>query len=655
MERSGPTRQPFSARLTALPRGAKRFLMVAADLVAIPAALWCAFALRFSDFAPDVSRAWWLFPVAVGSAIPIFARMGLYRAIIRYIGSQAVWAVLSGVSVSVMALASAALLAGPSGIPRSVFVIYWALAVLYVAGTRFLMRTLFQRQLKPGKRVAIYGAGGAGARLSVALAGGQEFVPVAFLDDNQALHASRVNGIRVYAPAELPALIERLEIDSVLLALPSVSRRRRHEILATLERLPVQVQTMPNFSDLISGLSKVDEIREVDVEDLLGREAVPPVDELLDRCIRAKCVMVTGAGGSIGSELCRQILRLRPTRIVLLELSELALYNIERELKSVARKEKIDVEIVAILGSAHHMLRVREVVRMFAVKTIYHAAAYKHVPIVEQNMVEGVHNNVFGTYYTAEAAVAGGVETFVLVSTDKAVSPTNVMGATKRFAELVLQGLNQRADATRFCMVRFGNVLESSGSVVPIFRQQIRDGGPVTVTHPEIIRYFMTIPEAAQLVLQAGSMGTGGDVFVLDMGQPVRIADLARRMISLAGLTVRDADNPDGDIEIAFTGLRPAEKLYEELLIGNNVSGTGHPMIMRAEEVALSWPEIRERLDELLAAVEVFDCERAREILLACVNNYRPSARIEDLVFRRSADNRVRDDAKVTPIRPASR
>jgi FlaA1/EpsC-like NDP-sugar epimerase len=378
----------------------------------------------------------------------------------------------------------------------------------------------------------------------------------------------------------------------------------------------------------------VDDLRDVDTADLLGRDPVPPVRELLSRCVEGKVVLVTGAGGSIGSELCRQIVQQHPRRLVLFELSELALYTIERELRMLIDLLQLDVELVALLGSVQQRLRMREVMQIYDVDTVYHAAAYKHVPLVEQNMIDGVQNNVFGTWYTAEAAIEAKVETFVLVSTDKAVLPTNVMGASKRFAELVLQALHQRSSSTRFCMVRFGNVLESSGSVVPLFREQIRRGGPITVTHPEIIRYFMTIPEAAQLVIQAGSMGEGGDVFVLDMGKPVKIDDLARRLVNLMGLTVRDDADPDGDIEILYTGLRPAEKLYEELLIGNNVAGTQHPRIMRAIEESLSWRKVQEYLEQMHLATQTFNCARARELLCQAIDGYTPACRVEDLVWQ---------------------
>jgi FlaA1/EpsC-like NDP-sugar epimerase len=390
---------------------------------------------------------------------------------------------------------------------------------------------------------------------------------------------------------------------------------------------------VPDISDILAGHARLEDTRDVDAGDLLGREPVAPIKALFDACIRDKVVMVTGAGGSIGSELCRQIIRLGPRRLVLFEMSELALYNIDRELRLAVRREGIPTEMVSLLGSAHHKHRVREIMLAYGVQTVYHAAAYKHVPIVEQNVIEGIHNNVISTWYSAEAALECGVEAFVLISTDKAVNPTNVMGATKRLAEMVLQGLQGIGGATRFCMVRFGNVLESSGSVVPLFREQIRRGGPVTVTHPDVIRYFMTIPEAAQLVLQAGSMAQGGDVFVLDMGQPIRIADLARRMIKLSGLTVRDDSNPQGDVAIEFTGLRPAEKLYEELLIGKDVTGTEHPMILRAVEHSLAWDEVQPLLNDLLIAMAQFDVPGARALLLSGVREYRPTADESDLVW----------------------
>ena len=634
--------------ILALPRQAKRSIMVTADVVAIPTALWAALALKFDTLDPEIQRTFAYFCVALGSALLVFSIFGLYRAVIRFMGPKAVITVISGVTFSVLSLAIFDRLIASHQIPLSAFGIYWALALPYVGGSRFLARYLFQRASGPRKRaarVAIYGAGDAGARLCSVLLGGPDFRPVAFVDDKKALQGSFIHGIRVYEADSLPDLVHKRRIDRILLAMPTASRRRRREVLTHLAPLGVHVQSMPNLSDLISGKAQINELRDVDVADLLGRDPVPPKPKLSGSCIRGKVVLVTGAGGSIGSELCRQIIRLNPSRLVLFEMSELALYNIERELEEVVEREKLSVEIVPLLGNAHHRHRVREVLSAFGVHTVYHAAAYKHVPIVEYNVVEGIHNNVIGTWYTAEAAIETGVETFVLVSTDKAVNPANVMGATKRLAELVLQALQERTSQTRFCMVRFGNVLASSGSVVPLFEEQIRRGGPVTVTHPDVIRYFMTIPEAAQLVLQAGSMAKGGDVFVLDMGRPVRIDDLARRMVNLMGLTVRDAEHPEGDIEIEYTGLRTAEKLFEELIIGSNVTGTDHPMIMRAMEHHLPWPKMQETLNHLLVALGSFDCHRALALLTDSVAEYQWNADIRDYVWARKA---------VLPHAPAS-
>jgi FlaA1/EpsC-like NDP-sugar epimerase len=626
--------------ILALPRETKRLIMATADAIAIPTALWAALALKFDRLDPSLDRTFAYFLVAVVSALLFFSVFGLYRAVIRFMGPKAMVTVIAGVSLSVLVLALFDRFFASHQIPLSAFGIYWALALPYVGGSRFVARYLFLRRSGAkgtAARVAIYGAGHAGARVCSVLLGGPDYEPVAFIDDKKSLQGSNINGIRVYGPDSLEELVRTRKVDRVLLAMPSASRRRRREVLAQLEPLGVHVQSLPDLSDLISGQAQISELRDVDVSDLLGRDPVPPRPKLFGSCIRGKCVLVTGAGGSIGAELCRQIIRLSPTRLVLFEMSELALYNIERELEEVAAHESLSVEIVPLLGNAHHRHRVREVLSAFGVQTVYHAAAYKHVPIVEHNVVEGIHNNVISTWYTAEAALETGVETFVLVSTDKAVNPANVMGATKRLAELVLQALQERTTQTRFCMVRFGNVLASSGSVVPLFQNQIRRGGPVTVTHRDVIRYFMTIPEAAQLVVQAGSMAKGGDVFVLDMGRPVRIDDLARRLVNLMGLTVRDANNPEGDIEIEYTGLRTAEKLFEELLIGSNVTGTDHPMIMRAMEHRLTWPKMQQILNDLLVALASFDCHRALALLTESVAEYEGDPEIRDYVWTRKA------------------
>jgi FlaA1/EpsC-like NDP-sugar epimerase len=628
----------FAQGLLQLPRARKRLIVLLADTLGIPLALWCAITLRLGTWEHQVSDIGLLYVAALFASIPIFVRMGLYRAIIRYLGPKAVLAVIAGVSASVVLLSLLNEIVWDRALPLGVFPIFWSFALIYVGGSRFIVRGLMNFRWSNGtQRVAIYGAGAAGVQLATALNRSGRYHPMAFIDENRSLQGSTINGIEVFDPKMLPDLIRDEGLTVILLALPTQSRRRRQEILKTLEPLSVLVQTVPDYGDIVSGNATVEDIRDVDAGDLLGRDPVPPNALLLGACITAKVVMVTGAGGSIGSELCRQILRQRPSQLLLFEMSELALYSIEKELRHLAGVEQLGVDIVALLGDAHHKNRVREILQIYGVQTIYHAAAYKHVPIVEQNVIEGIYNNIFSTWHAAEAALETRVETFVLISTDKAVNPTNVMGATKRFAEIVLQGLQERSGHTRFCMVRFGNVLESSGSVVPLFREQIRRGGPVTVTHKDVIRYFMTIPEAAQLVLQAGSMSIGGDVFVLDMGKPVRIADLARRMINLMGLTVREEDSPDGDIEIIYTGLRPAEKLFEELLIGNNVTGTEHSMIMRAIEHHLPWQNVQQVLDELSLALNKFDCERARQLLMQTVAEYRPAQEIQDLVWIKKA------------------
>jgi FlaA1/EpsC-like NDP-sugar epimerase len=647
----------FGERLIRLPRSRKRAIMLLSDAVFVPAALWSALALKLEGLPDGLGASPWLYIAALFTSIPIFVRLGLYRAVVRFIGAQAIVAVTVGVTASVVVLAVVNALLPGEGLPLKALLIYWALALVYVGGTRILARNLMNLRPVGAERVVVYGAGAAGAQAVAALRSGTAYDPVAFLDDDPALHRSVVAGIDVYAPGALQMLIDEESVKVVLLALPSQSRRRRQEILKALEPFPVRVMTVPDIADIVAGSARVEDVRDVDAADLLGRDSVPPDERLFDACIRDKVVMVTGAGGSIGSELCRQIARLGPRRVVLFEMSELALYQIDRELRAIMERESLGFELVSLLGNAHHKYRVREIIQVYGVQTVYHAAAYKHVPIVEQNVIEGIHNNVISTWYTAEAALECGVENFVLISTDKAVNPTNVMGATKRLAEIVLQGLQQRGGRTKFCMVRFGNVLESSGSVVPLFREQIRRGGPVTVTHPDVIRYFMTIPEASQLVLQAGAMAEGGDVFVLDMGKPIRIADLARRMVKLAGLTVREEERPDGDIEIRYTGLRPAEKLYEELLIGNNVSGTGHPMIMRAMEHSLPWDQVQQVLNDLLIAMGQFDVRTACDLLRRAVVEYRPTGEIVDGVWCRRESERSLQ-FKVTSIesrRPAPR
>jgi len=640
-------------RIRALSRPVKRTVMLSVDAVLLVCSLLLAFALKYDSLAQALQRNPWLYIGTATACVLLFKWLGLYKSVVRYIGPRAMTAVAGGVIGSAAFLWFLGATIGWPPVSLSLTVIYALIALTGVAGSRYLARWLLQLPDGTRELVAIYGAGEAGIRLARAINVGKGLGAIAFLDDKQVLQGSLIDGIPVLPPTRLRALIHDYGVTRVLLAVPAASRRRRAEIIRKVEGHGVRVQTIPNLAEIASGRAPVDELREIDVADLLGRDPVPPNHQLLDSCIRGKIVMVTGAGGSIGSELCRQILRLGPRRLVLFENSELALYNIDRELRRTLAESNSSLELFALLGNAHHKYRAREVIQTYGIQTLYHAAAYKHVPIVEQNVIEGIHNNVISTWYTAEAAVECGVENFVLISTDKAVNPTNVMGATKRLAEMVLQGMHERGDGgTRFCMVRFGNVLESSGSVVPLFREQIRKGGPVTVTHPDVIRYFMTIPEASQLVLQAGAMAQGGDVFVLDMGKPMRIADLARRMINLSGLLVRDEEHPDGDVEIKYTGLRPAEKLFEELLIGNNVSGTEHPMIMRAMEHFLPWAGTQHLLHQLLIVMGQFDVKAARQLLLDGVKEYRPNGELADLVWvsREKARVAAQLAAKVTSL-----
>jgi FlaA1/EpsC-like NDP-sugar epimerase len=620
----------------AFPRDTKISIAMAVDALAVPVLIIAAVTLRRASLHDALSVPLAFHGIAAALTVSAFWMVGLYRAVVRFIAPGAL------VTTTLGAVLAAAMLAGVNRvlfggiITINAIVIFGALLLLYLLMCRSLVREAFSLSNGKRARVVIYGAGATGAQLARALRDGGHYLPVAFVDSDVTLQGSVVTGIPVHAPEQLSSLIKRKRISCVLLAMPSCSRRRRLAILKSLELQPVSVRTVPDVGDIVSGHAKVADVRDVDATDLLGRDPVAPDQALLGGCIRNKIVMVSGAGGSIGSELCRQIVCQAPRRLVLLEISEHGLYQIERELRALAAAKRIDVELVPLLGSVRHRPRMREIMHKYGVHTVYHAAAYKHVPIVEQNVFEGIHNNVFSTLAFAEAALEAKVETFVLISTDKAVNPTNVMGATKRLAELTLQAMQERSSCTRFCMVRFGNVLESSGSVVPLFREQIRRGGPVTVTHKDIIRYFMTIPEASQLVLQASSMARGGEVFVLDMSEPVRIDDLARRMIRLMGLTVRDEQNPEGDIEIVYTGLRPAEKLYEELLIGNNVTGTRHPMIRQASEPHLSWQQLHMLLDEILAAVEAFDYEKSYALLMQTATKSLPQSGLQDLVWLRA-------------------
>ncbi|MFZ6746157.1 polysaccharide biosynthesis protein [Undibacterium sp. JH2W] len=620
-----------------LPRLQKQVIAALADAICLPLMFILAIWLRYEGFNTGLfNHYFWLIVSSSLIAIPVFIRIGLYRAVIRFIDQKIISVVVFGVTLSVLFMAFVAVMLHITPLSRAVFGFFWAGSILYVGASRFLARAwLLQADMaENATRIAIYGSGKAGAQLATALRAGGEYVCTAFIDDNKSIQGSTIGGVKVFAPELLKDLAERHDIREILLAMPSISKTRQKQVLDQLEPLKLKIKVTPSIQSLVNGELRVQDIREVEIEDLLGRDQVAPDARLLSICITGKRVMVTGAGGSIGSELCRQILRQRPAKLVLLEMSEYALYAIEQELTGLRQQLKLDVEILPFLGSILDSAKLDRIFTTCEVETLYHAAAYKHVPLVEHNPAEGIRNNVFGTLSVAQAAMAAGVKNFVLISTDKAVRPTNVMGATKRLAELILQACSRRQQHTRFCMVRFGNVLGSSGSVVPLFRKQIMAGGPITLTHPEITRYFMTIPEAAQLVLQAGAMGEGGDVFVLDMGEPVRIIDLARRMVHLSGLEVKSETTPDGTIEIQHVGLRPGEKLYEELLIGDNVEGTSHPLIMRAQENELPWDQLNTLLQELNAACAAFDYAQIRALLLQIVAEYEPQCGIEDLIWQ---------------------
>ena len=630
-------------RLAGLDRRYKRLLMVAADLVVLPVALWAGFALRLSQWWPIeyLAKFWWLFLITPVVGVVVFAWLGLYRSVVRFMGSQALLTVVKGAVLLALLMWAGMYFYGLQGFPRSVPINFALVTLVLIGGSRVLVRSYYHwlfRHHSAKEPVLVYGAGSSGVQLAVALARGREFYVAAFVDDDKSLWNSIVQGVRVYPPDRLAGLLVEQKIGRVLLAIPNAGMQERKRVLDRFEGLAVRVQTVPSMPEIVSGEARVDQLREVQLEDLLGRDPVPARPELLAASIEGKVVMVTGAGGSIGSELCRQIAALRPAALVLFEAGEYALYAIDEELRRWQRERRADFPIYSLLGSVCDRQRVERVIGRYRVQTVYHAAAYKHVPLVEYNVLEGVRNNVFGTGVVAEAARRLAVERFILISTDKAVRPTNVMGASKRLAELILQDLAAANDdpgdpaggKTIFSMVRFGNVLGSSGSVVPLFRRQIEEGGPVTVTHPRITRYFMTIPEAASLVIQAGSLARGGEVFVLDMGEPVKIADLARRMIQLTGRKLRDAGNPDGDIAIVYSGLRPGEKLYEELLIGDNVSGTHHPKIMRAHEASLPREQLERCLEALRRAEAAGDCRRARSVLEEAVAGFTPSGPVCD-------------------------
>ncbi len=626
------------AYIWSLPRVHKRLISLAIDTLLITFSFFMAIWVRHGEVAVSVSsETWFTLAGTVVVTLVTFTKLGLYRAVLRYLTFHALTVVVFGALISALSITTFAYFFNAE-VPRTVPVIYMTFLALLCGGARMMVRSLIVQASRKGcERVLIYGAGSTGRQLAIALRNAETYQVKGFIDNDPSLENTIIQGLTVHSSQQISRLVEKQEIEKILLAMPRATRSERKAIIDGLLHLPVEVLTVPDFKDIVNGNATVDELKDVAIEDLLGRDPVEPNPELMKANIHGKVVMVTGAGGSIGSELCRQIVRQKPKTLILFELSEYGLYEIDKELSGMVEAMQLEVEIIPLLGSVQRINRLSATMRAFGVQTVYHAAAYKHVPLVEYNVVEGVRNNVFGTYYSAKAAIEAGVESFVLISTDKAVRPTNVMGTSKRMAELALQALaakeNDKVNGTRFCMVRFGNVLGSSGSVIPLFKRQIEEGQAITVTHPDIIRYFMTIPEAAQLVIQAGAMGKGGDVFVLDMGEPVKIVDLAKNLIQLSGLEVKSSDNPNGDIEIKFTGLRPGEKLYEELLIGDNVEGTDHERIMTANEQFLPLEEFNQILDNLDRACHEFDHETIRQILLETPTGFNPTDGIGDLVW----------------------
>jgi FlaA1/EpsC-like NDP-sugar epimerase len=621
-----------------LSRRKKRLILCVMDSVLLTVSFMLALALRLDSFTLALAGGGWLaFFIILPLTIAFFGWMDMYRAVIRHVAGPTLRVLAIGLGV-----AAAALFILTQGLsmplPRSVPIIYWLIGMMLLGSARFGLKGIYrQRQAGGRTRVLIFGAGSSGRQLLASLQCGGDYTPVAFVDDARELRGREIGGCRVYSPSRIQQLIVEYEIKVALLAIPSATRRQRKIIIENLYGAGLYVRTIPGMADIISGRARLDDIREVAIEDLLGRDLIPPVQQLMDANIRGKVVMVTGAGGSIGSELCRQIVRQAPATLVLLDISEFALYQIDQELREILAAEGLSITIAVLLGSVLDKAIVVTALARFSVDTIFHAAAYKHVPLVEQNVIQGVRNNVFGTLVLAQAAIQAGVGTFVLISTDKAVRPANIMGASKRMAELICQAVSAAESGTVFTIVRFGNVLGSSGSVIPLFRRQIEAGGPIMVTHPEITRYFMAVTEAAQLVIQAGAMARGGDVFILDMGDPVRIVDLAIRMARLSGLRpvigevrCEKGRRPHGEIEVRYSGLRPGEKLYEELLVDADAVPTAHPRILTAVEASLGWPALELILERLSASCDGYDLSAIRELLRSLPIGYQPLEEIAD-------------------------
>jgi len=622
----------LTTRVLNLNRLFKNIITAIVDYIILVSSLWLSLYLVNQSYL--YSKELWLSFFMPFIAILIFFKFDLYRSVIRFISFRAFWEIVKAVSLFIVILGLAIFITPFFDfLSYGVLINYWALTLLFICGIRMSASWILSNQISPSSRVLIYGAGSAGLQLATALKFSKEMKPVAFLDEDISFQKSFVNGLEVFSPSELTNVIEKKQVQEVLIAIPSAGRSVLKRILKDIEKYPIKVRVLPGVAELALGKVSVSELKEVEIEDLLGREVALPNQTLLEQNIKNKVVMVTGAGGSIGSELCRQIIKHQPSSLILFEVSEYSIYSIEKELRDLNRS----IPVVPLLGNVADKTRVIDICQTFKVNTIYHTAAYKHVPLVEMNPIEGIKNNIFGTLHCVEAAIESHVDTFVLISTDKAVRPTNIMGATKRFSELILQALasknrNSSEQRTLITMVRFGNVLDSAGSVVPLFREQIKNGGPLTITDPEIIRYFMSIPEAAELVIQAGAMSSGGEVFVLDMGEQIKIIDLAKRMIRLSGMEVKDEDHPKGDIEIEITGLRHGEKLYEELLLGNELIPTQHKRIFQAHEEGIPWTKIQSILDELNLAIQSRDQDLIRNIMMESSTDYSPTKEIHDLL-----------------------
>ena len=603
-----------------LKRRQKQLLMITFDVFLLPASLWISLSLRLSNIWPIKYwfENWWILILMPLLSIPLFIHYGLYRAILKYMGYQVIIATVKAITIASLSLGTILMFVRDIYFPRSTIMIYWFVSILVIISSRYIMKSILYLSEPNKKPIGLYGAGEAGFQVIDNLRSSSEYTPVALFDDDPAKWGTFINSMWVYSPDEMSEIIKKKNIKLILLSILGITKQKRRKILQNISKYPVEVRMIAGIDNLISGDYNLKQVQSVDVEDILGRDIVRPNISLLQKNIKRKSVLVTGAGGSIGKELCKQIINMNPNRLILYESNEYALYKAHMELKDLEPY----INIVPILSSIVDRLKFKEILQEYQINTIYHAAAYKHVPLVEMNPLEGIKNNILGTYNCVKGAIESSVDTFILISTDKAVRPSNIMGATKRFSELILQGAHRLSTCTNFSMVRFGNVLDSAGSVVPLFREQINHGGPVTVTHPNITRYFMSIPEAVELVIQAGAMAKGGEVFVLEMGEPIRIMDLAEKMIHLSGYELRNNENPKGDIEIKISGLRPGEKLNEELIIGNNVYSTDHPQILKAEEKYINWENIEKNIILLESACESLDLNKALEILKVCVEDW---------------------------------